>query len=185
LSDLTTSQVSAAVSEADIGKVQPGQKVNFTLTAYPNRTFTGTVVTIEPAGTTTSNVVTYNVLITVDQTDVKLLPDMTATVAIVTASADNAVLVPNGAISSNNTVAVLRNGSPVTVPVVTGISDGVNTQIVSGLQPGEQVVTGTVSGSSSAKSSSSGSNIFGVGGPGGGGNSNRPSGGTQSSQRGG
>jgi HlyD family secretion protein len=191
LSDLTTSQVSAAVSEADIGKVQPGQKVNFTLTAYPSRTFTGTVATIQPAGTTTSNVVTYNVLIAVDPTDVQLLPDMTATVAIVTASADNAVLVPNGALSSNGTVPVLRSGSPIAVPVVTGISDGVNTQIVSGLQPGDQVVTGTVSGSSSAKSSSSGgSNIFGVGAPGGGaggGTANRSStGGTQpTTQRGG
>src|SRR6185312_6988360 len=55
LSDLTTPQVSAAVSEADIGKIQPGQKVNFTLTAFPTRTFTGTVASVEPAGTTSSN----------------------------------------------------------------------------------------------------------------------------------
>jgi membrane fusion protein, macrolide-specific efflux system len=102
---------------------------------------------------------------------------MTATVNIITNSADNSVLVPNGAIS-NGTVRVLRNGSPVSVPVQTGITDGVNTQIVSGLQPGDQVVTGVTSGGSSSKSASSGSSIFNVGGAGGGnggnnGNNNR------------
>src|SRR5207302_3983182 len=66
LMDVTTPQISAAISEADIGKVQPGQKATFTVTAYPGRTFTGTVAAIEPAGTTTSNVVTYVVLISVD-----------------------------------------------------------------------------------------------------------------------
>src|SRR5207253_8949474 len=104
---------------------------------------------------TSSNVVTYNVIIAVDPTDVQLLPDMTATITIITQAADSAVLVPNAAVSSNSTVSVLRSGSPVVVPVVTGISDGVNTQIVSGLQPGDQVVTGMVSGSSKSSSSSS------------------------------
>ena len=99
LSDLSAPQVSASISEADIGKIQPGQKATFTLTAFPNRTFTGTVASIQPAGTTTSNVVTYNVLISVDKTDVTLLPSMTATVTIVTQEADNAILVPNAAIS--------------------------------------------------------------------------------------
>jgi HlyD family secretion protein len=113
--------------------------------------------------------VTYNVLITVDPVaGVQLLPDMTATVTIITESADNAVLVPNAAIS-NGKVTVLRNGSPVSVPVQTGISDGVNTQIISGIQPGDQVVTSIVSASSKSKSAS-GSSIFGFGGPGGGNN---------------
>jgi RND family efflux transporter MFP subunit len=167
LSDLSTPQVSAAVSEADIAKVQPGQKVTFTVTAYPSRTFTGTVATVEPAGTTSSNVVTYTVLISVDPTDAQLLPGMTATVTVVTSSADNAVLVPNAAISNGN-VRVLRDGSPVSVPVQTGISDGVNTQIISGLQPDDQVITGTVSTSKSSTSSGStsrSSSIFGFGGP--------------------
>ena len=91
--------MAASISEADIGKIQPGQKATFTLTAYPNRTFTGTVAAIEPAGTTTSNVVTYQVLIAVDKTDVTLLPSMTATVTIITQEADNAVIVPNSAIA--------------------------------------------------------------------------------------
>src|ERR1051326_7801942 len=170
LSALTTPQVSAAVSEADIGKVQPGQRVSFTVTAYPNRTFTGVVATVDPAGTTSSNVVTYTVLISVDPTEVQFLPDMTATVTIITQSADNAVLVPNAAIT-NNKVTVLRDGAPVVVPVETGITDGVNTQIASGLQRGDEGVTGVVSTGTNSKtgSSSGGSSIFGFGGPAGGG----------------
>jgi RND family efflux transporter MFP subunit len=191
LSDLTSPQVSASISEADIGKIQPGQKVNFTLTSYPNRTFSGTVASILPAGTTTSNVVTYSVLVSVDKTDVTLLPDMTATVSIITQQADNATLVPNSAISfaqtsgaarSGTSVMVMRNGAPVSVPIQTGISDGTNTVVSSGLQPGDQVVTGISSGSSSSRSSSGSGNIFGFGAPGGGGgggggNANRQAGG--------
>jgi multidrug efflux pump subunit AcrA (membrane-fusion protein) len=164
LSDLTAAQVSAAISEADIGKIQPGQKVNFTVTGYPNRTFSGTVAAIEPAGTTTSNVVTYTVLISVDPTDVQLLPDMTATVGIITQQADGVVLVPAGAVS-NGKVSVLQNGTVTPVAVQTGISDGVNTQIVSGLEPGAQVVTGTSSGPST-KSTTTGKSILSSGGPG-------------------
>ena len=108
---------------------------------------------IVPAGTTTSNVVTYTVLISVDQTDVQLLPSMTATVTIVTQEADNAILVPNAAIS-NGKVSVMRNGTVTSVAVQTGISDGVNTQIVSGLQVGDQVVTGVSSGTITKSSSS-------------------------------
>jgi hypothetical protein len=114
-----------------------------------------------------------------------MLPDMTATVNIITQSADNALLVPNGAIN-NGEVSVLRNSAPVSVAVQTGITDGINTQIVAGLQPGEQVITGLSSGTSSkSSSSSSGSNIFGFGGPGGGGNNRQNDNGQQPQQRGG
>ena len=105
----------------------------------------------------------------------------TATVTIITDSADNAVLVPNAAISNGN-VTILRNGSTVSVPVQTGISDGVNTQIISGLLPGDQVVTGVIS-SSKSSSGSSGSSIFGFGGPGGGSANNRSA--APTAQRGG
>jgi HlyD family secretion protein len=180
--------------------------VNFSVTAFPGRTFTGSVAAVEPAGATTSNVVTYVVRIAVDPTDVQLLPSMTATVTIVTQSADNAIEVPNAAItwaqsqaatqpasqpgsqrggqpaagqrSANGaSVFVLRNGAPVRVPIQTGITDGVNTQVLAGIQPGEQVITGTSTGSSSRTATSGSGNIFGFGGPGGGGgNNNRPAG---------
>jgi multidrug efflux pump subunit AcrA (membrane-fusion protein) len=180
LSDLTSPQIAASVSEADIGRVHVGQKATFTLTAHPNRTFTGHVATIQPAGTTTSNVVTFTVLIGVDPTDVQLLPSMTATVTIVTEQDDNVVLVPNSAIAFSQSqgrgqagagVLVVRNGSPVRVPIQTGSSDGSNTVVVSGLTPGERVVTGTgTSGGARSGSGSGAGNIFGFGPPGGGGN---------------
>jgi multidrug efflux pump subunit AcrA (membrane-fusion protein) len=166
------------VSEADIGKLQAGQNVNFTLTAYPNQTFTGTVATIEPSGQTSSNVVTYNVLINANPSNAQLLPSMTATVTIITQEADNVVLVPNAALSfaqgrgQANTagaaasVLVLRNGQPVPVPIQTGITDGTNTQVLAGLQPGDEVVTGVQNRSSTQRSGGGG--IFGLGGGGGG-----------------
>jgi hypothetical protein len=119
---------------------------------------------------------------------VQLLPDMTATVTIVTQQADGAVLVPNAAIS-NGKVSVLRGGAAVAVPVQTGISDGINTQILSGVNPGDQVVTGVASTTSATRSGAS--SIFGFGGPGGGGaqnnnnNGNRSGGTTTTIQRGG
>ena len=116
---------------------------------------------IVPAGTTTSNVVTYTVLISVDQTDVQLLPSMTATVTIVTQEAAGAVLVPNGAIS-NGKVSVMRNGTVSSVPVQTGISDGVATEVLEGLKEGDHVVTGMTEGGS--PSATPASNPFG-GGP--------------------
>jgi HlyD family secretion protein len=171
--------VSAAVSEADIGKVSAGQKATFTLSAYPGQIFTGTVSAIIPAGTTASNVVTYSVLITPDPTTVQLLPDMTATVTIITQQDNNAVLVPNSAIAyartqpgSGSAVYVLQNGVATRVPVQLGITDNTDTVVVSGLQPGEQVITGpatTGSTTSSSRSSSGTTSIIPTGGGGGGG----------------
>ncbi len=152
LTDIADPQVTAQVSEADIGKVRGGQPSTFTVTAYPDGTFTGTVATIEPTGQTTPNVVTYNMLINVDPTDVQFLPTMTATVTIITQEDTDAVLVPNAAISYAESQAganrgsagrtsgggrlasvyVLRNGSEVLVPIEIGASDGVYTVVLSG-----------------------------------------------------
>jgi len=189
--DLAAPQISASVSEADIGKIQAGQKVNFTITAFPGRSFTGTVAAVEPGGTTTSNVVTYIVLNSTDPTYVQLRPDMTATFTIITQQATNAILVPTSGITWAQTqpltqassaaqpsatpapsskpqvsstgpaggtqpaVYVLQNGAPVRVPIHVGISDGVKTQALTGLQVGQSVITGTGSASKSTSSSSS------------------------------
>src|SRR5439155_15293928 len=115
----------------------------------------------QPTGQTISNVVTYNVLCAVDATDVQLLPSMTATVTIVTEQADDALLVPNAALSYaqaqvtrdplngvGTPVVVLRNGIPAPVLVQLGSSDGRTTQVLAGLQAGDQLVT--ASGTSTA-----------------------------------
>jgi multidrug efflux pump subunit AcrA (membrane-fusion protein) len=95
---------------------------------------------------------------------------MTATVTIVTQEDDNAVLVTNAAIAyagtGNNAVMVMRNGAPTRVPIQTGNTDGTNTVVLSGLQPGDTVVTSASTGTSSRQTTQSSGNVFGVGAPG-------------------
>jgi multidrug efflux pump subunit AcrA (membrane-fusion protein) len=208
LTDVSSPQVTAQVSEADIGKVRPGQKATFTVSAFPGRTFTGAVARIEPIGTTSSNVVNYNVVATVDPTDVTLLPAMTATVRIITDEHDNVVTVPNSAIAfaastraqdsssgapgdqnasrggGSSSVLVLRDGQAVPNRVQLGASDARNTEIISGVQPGDTVVTGRGGQTSSQQpTGQSGGGLFpgpGGGRPGGantGGGGARPAGG--------
>jgi HlyD family secretion protein len=165
LTDLSALQVTAQVNEADMAHVAPGQPVQFTLNAFSGQTFSGKVAEVQPLGTSSNNVVSYNVTCSIDPTTTKLLPGMTTNVTIVTQHASNAVLVPAAALSyaqaaasnsmaapvatpgnDNATLLVLRNGTPLRRPVQTGLSDGNRTEIIAGLQPGEQVVTGTGAG---------------------------------------
>jgi HlyD family secretion protein len=102
IADLSPLQVVAAVNEADIGGVTTGEAAQFTVSAYGNRTFHGTVDAISPIGQTASNVVTYPVTIDVDAQSLQganLLPGMTATVAITTAQRFNVVLIPTSAVT--------------------------------------------------------------------------------------
>jgi HlyD family secretion protein len=167
LMDLTNLQVISQVNEADISKVKLGDTVTFDVAAFPNKTFTGKVIAIQPVGTTSSNVVNYNVTSTIQSTDKssQLYPGMTATVSIVAAEHDNALTVPNGALSfaqksgsnktagSTSAVVTLVNGQTKVVPVTIGLSDGTNTEIVSGLKAGDVVVTGASTSTSSTASS--------------------------------
>ena len=167
--DLTNMQVEADIDEADIGQVRVGQHVNFTVDAYPKETFTGTVGQIRLQPTVTNNVVTYTVVINTPNPDEKLFPGMTASVEIVT-QCDTALLVPLEALnftptedlrklldkpskdsrpskdfrlsrSSNSKQVWLKNGNSIhPVPVETGINDGVNAILVSGLSEGDTIV---------------------------------------------
>lgn len=92
--DLTRMQVEAAIDEADIGQVAPGQPVTFSVDAWPEHTFTGRVVQIRKAPKTEQNVVTYTVIVSADNPDQKLLPGMTATVEIITGEAQGVLRVP-------------------------------------------------------------------------------------------
>jgi HlyD family secretion protein len=96
--DLSKMQIAAAVSEADVGSVQVGQQVSFTVDAFPNRPFTGEVVQVRNAPRTVSNVVTYDTIINVSNDDLKLRPGMTANVSIIVARRDGALRVPNAAL---------------------------------------------------------------------------------------
>jgi HlyD family secretion protein len=96
--DLTKMEIDANVSEADVGGVQTNQEVNFTVDAFPTRTFDGQVVQVRNAPTNYQNVVTYSTIITVDNRDMKLKPGMTANVSIIIAEKKDGLRVPNAAL---------------------------------------------------------------------------------------
>ena len=198
--DLSQMKVMAAVDEADIGQVKQGQRVTFTVDAFQNETFNGSVQEVRLNPTTTSNVVTYTVVITAENPEQKLLPGMTATCTIVTQEITDAIAIPvkalkftpadgtpmaeppkgmrpphgesgdstsgdfpkgdfkkgdfpppgsfpksfkkrsDGKKPSGNLVWVNIDGKAAPRPVKTGISDGVNIQILKGLSVGDSVV---------------------------------------------
>jgi HlyD family secretion protein len=92
--DLSRMQILASVDESDIGKIQAGQPVTFTVQSFPDRTFTGTVDQVRLNSTTLNNVVSYTAVVSVSNEDGKLLPGMTASVKLQTASADDVLTVP-------------------------------------------------------------------------------------------
>ncbi len=96
--DLAKMQIDALVSEADIGGIETNQSVNFSVDAFPSRTFQGTVIQIRNSPQTNQNVVTYDTVIAVDNTEGKLRPGMTANVSIITAQRNGVLRVPNGAL---------------------------------------------------------------------------------------
>ena len=173
--DITKMNISASVSEADIGQVKNGQPVDFTVDAFPDEVFHGTVTQVRKAPTTTQNVVTYETIITVDNPEQKLFPGMTADVSILVAERNHVLKIPNTALRyappegatfeqtppaklerSQRLVYASASGGVKLRPVIikAGITDGVDTEILEGVTEGTPVVTSTLS--SSAKSSSFG-----------------------------
>jgi HlyD family secretion protein len=152
--DLTQMQVNANVSESDIGGVKEGTAASFRVDAYRKQFFEGTVTQVRNAPISIQNVVTYDVVITVVNPELKLKPGMTANVTIVTAKKENPLRVPNGALrfrmpnvpidKKATQVWVLdRNNQPRQVDVTTGIADSLSTEIVDGaLNEGDRVIVG-------------------------------------------
>lgn len=151
--DLTKMQIEASVVEADIAKVKEGQKVRFTVDSYADDYFYGTVTQVRNEATTTSNVVTYTVVIGIDNSDMKLKPGMTANVEIITAEEKGVMLVPNQALRfyiddsdkakryKDRGVWIIKNGHPERVTVKIGVSDDDNTQILeSALKIGDEII---------------------------------------------
>jgi len=190
--DLTKMQIDSSVAEADVGGVVEGQSVDFTVDAYPYHTFCGTVVQVRNAPTNSNNVITYDCVVSVTNSDYKLKPGMTANISFIVAQRENVLNIPNSALRFRppenavvltNTVATQtspatnggnfagmsggqghRSGHPrgerpvfhtvfvlsgtgddaklQAVQIRTGISDGISTEVLSGLNEGMQVVTG-------------------------------------------
>jgi HlyD family secretion protein len=160
--DLTKMQVDANVSESDIGGVAEGDNATFTVDAFPKRTFKGTVSQVRQSPQTVQNVVTYDVVISVDNSDLALKPGLTAATRIVVDERNAVLRVPNQALRyvpggqppsarDRARVWVLRDGQPVRVRVETGIDDETYTEIVRGdLAEGDQVIVSEQGNSSAA-----------------------------------
>lgn len=158
--DLTNMQVVADVDEADIGDVKEGERVTFTVDAYPDDTFEGKVKQVRQEATTTNNVVTYEVVISAPNADLKLKPGLTANVTIYTAERKGVLSVPSKALrfipqketvgkmkivdvaNAKNKVWTIEGNSIVAHKVNIGMTDGTNTQIVGGIAEGTKVITG-------------------------------------------
>ncbi len=187
--DLTNMQVVADVDEADIGDVKNGERVTFTVDAYPDDTFEGTVTQVRQEATTTNNVVTYEVVISAPNADLKLKPGLTANVTIFTAERKNVLSVPSKALrytptketvgkmkivdcNGKNKVWTLDGNRIVAHSVNIGMTDGTHTEILSGVSSGTAVITGlnvtteTSEEETTDESSSSESSPFQPGPPG-------------------
>ena len=163
--DLKDMQVVADVDEADIGYVAEGQRVEFTVDAYPDDVFTGNVKQVRLEATTESSVVTYEVVISASNPDLKLKPGLTANVTIYTLDRQDVCAVPSKALrfvpdtellsklglsvsgvpagtAASGTVWVVDGQTVRPVSVSTGVTDGDVTEITSGIQEGELVALG-------------------------------------------
>lgn len=157
--DLTNMQVVANVDEADIGGVKEGDRVTFTVDAYPDDTFEGTVKQVRLEATTTNNVVTYEVVISAPNADLKLKPGLTANVTIYTQERSGILAVANKALrftptketvgkdmkivdcKCKNKVWTLSDKTLTAHAVTIGQTDGVHTEIIKGIKKGQKIVT--------------------------------------------
>ncbi len=175
-SDLKRMQVDTNVSESDIGGILEKNEASFTVDAFPKRLFHGAVSQVRQSPQTVQNVVTYDVVISVDNSDLALKPGMTTEARIVTDKRADVLRVPNQALrfipkgvaaigrgatqpaessspaSNQGQVWVLRDSLPVAVPVLVGLDDDSFTEIVSGdLKPGDKVITKEQNGAVNSK----------------------------------
>jgi HlyD family secretion protein len=176
--DLTKMQVDTNVGESDVGRAHVGQPATFTVDAYPGRKFRGQVAEVRQAPINVQNVVTYDVVVTVSNPDLKLIPGMTANVNILTDQRENALRIPNAALrfrppetaaarpamgrgaagarreATAQTVYIVgRDEKPAPVPVKPGISDGVYTEVAGGeLAEGQHVIVGLTQTASAGRS---------------------------------
>ena len=176
--DLTHIQVDTNISESDVGKLADKMVATFTVDAYPNESFQGTIRQIRNAPQTLQNVVTYDAVIDVENKDLKLRPGMTANVTVVYAERKDVIRVPNAALRfrppaglmegkehkdkgeahtatapkpGQRTVYTAKEDKPVRIPIHVGVSDGVYSELLEGsLEAGEALITGLTAAAQSA-----------------------------------
>ncbi len=156
--DLTNMRVIADIDEADIGEVKEGQRVSFTVDAFPSDVFEGKVTQVRQQATTESNVVTYEVVISAPNADLKLKPGLTANVTIYTLEKNDVLIVSAKALRFSPNEALIAEDETIqgcdaktklwvredktfrAIPVKVGVSTGTLTEIVSGIKPGTEVI---------------------------------------------
>lgn len=170
--DLTNMQVVADVDEADIGDVKEGARVSFTVDAYPDDVFEGTVTQVRLEATTTNNVVTYEVVISAPNEELKLKPGLTANVTIYTNERNDVMCVPSKALriqptketigkrklsdcDASNKVWCLEGNTVKAYEVKIGMTDGINTEILSGVSEGMEVIVEIAAAAEEEETSSS------------------------------
>ncbi|MEH2564281.1 efflux RND transporter periplasmic adaptor subunit [Bradyrhizobium sp. AZCC 2289] len=148
--DLRRMEIAVSIDETDVGRVKPGQRAVFTVSAYPGREFEGKVKHVRLGSQTVSNVVTYTGIVSIENPMMELLPGMTASVKIETESRSNALLAPNAALRWKPAGAVVKgpgvwvlgaDGDPRMVPVRLGVGDGSVTEITA-VEPVREVIVG-------------------------------------------
>jgi len=162
--DLTDMRVIADIDEADIGEVKEGQRVSFTVDAFPTDTFNGIVTQVRQQPTTESNVVTYEVVISAPNADLKLKPGLTANVTIFTLEKNDVLTVSAKALRFSPNEALIAEDETIepcdarfklwtrqgktfkAIPVEVGVSNGTTTEIVKGIQAGTEVLEDMVFG---------------------------------------
>lgn len=159
--------VTINITEIDAPKIKVGNKVTVTFDALPDKTFTGSVTSIDTSGSVSSGVTTYPTIIQLDLPSEEIFTNMSAQASIIVETKDNVLLVPSSAVTTTDgesTVRVQKNGRMQTVTVEKGSSSDTQTEIVSGLSEGDTVVTSTIS---TGTGTSSGTSPFSTGGRGG------------------
>ncbi|MBI4654452.1 MAG: efflux RND transporter periplasmic adaptor subunit [Nitrospirae bacterium] len=169
--DLTKMQINNNVVEADIGKVAVGQPVEFTVDAYPDIIFKGSVSQVRNAPITVQNVVTYDVVVKVDNSELKLKPGMTANISIIVSAKKDVLKIPNATLRfklsegrkdmtgekvKGSGVWIIEDKKPKRIKVTTGISDGNYTELIAGdIKEGQEVIVESLVKSKEKRATSS------------------------------
>ena len=170
IADLSSLKISVQINEVDAPKVLPGKKASMSFDAIDSLVLTGKVEKIDTVGTVTSGVVSYAATITFDALDLRVKPGMSVSSIITTGIKQDVITVPNSSVKSATSgtyVQLLQNSLPVQQAVQVGIANDTDTEIVSGLNEGDLVITQTISSTAAKTAATSGSlNLLGGGGAG-------------------
>jgi macrolide-specific efflux system membrane fusion protein len=146
--DFNRLEVWAYVDETDIGRIQNGEEVKFTVDTYPGEEFSGRVETIYPKAEIQNNVVNYITVISINKKDGKIIrPEMTASVGISCGKKDNVLAIPKALVKKENGktfVYTIKNGNQEKIPIETGISDKKYYEVISGLKENESIISSEI-----------------------------------------